>query len=165
MGQVVSRSELIEIRRDARRGGKTVVFTNGCFDLIHPGHIDLLEKAAALGDLLVVGLNTDRSVTALKGSGRPVTPQGDRARVLAALRMVDYVCLFDEDTPAELIAGLVPDVLVKGGDYGLDEIVGRETVEKVGGRVVVVLLTEGYSTTDLIESIAGRHPQAGRDED
>jgi len=163
MGQVVTREELIGIRLDARRGGLTVVFTNGCFDLIHPGHIDLLEKAAALGDLLVVGLNTDRSVTELKGPCRPATPEDDRARVLAALEMVDYVCLFDEDTPAELIAALAPDVLVKGGDYGLDEIVGRETVEGAGGRVVVVPLTEGYSTTDLIFSIVDRYVEEGRD--
>ena len=164
MGQVVSRDGLIGIRRDARKNKLTVVFTNGCFDLIHPGHIDLLEKAAALGDLLVVGLNTDRSVTALKGPCRPVTPEADRARVLAALEMVDYVCLFDEDTPAELIAALVPDVLVKGGDYGVDEIVGRETVEGDGGRVVVVPLTEGYSTTELIEGIVARHLEAGQNE-
>jgi D-beta-D-heptose 7-phosphate kinase/D-beta-D-heptose 1-phosphate adenosyltransferase len=163
MGQVVSREELISIRGDARKGGLTVVFTNGCFDLIHPGHIDLLERAAALGDLLVVGLNTDRSVTELKGPCRPVTPEGDRARVVAALEMVDYICLFDEDTPAELIAALVPDVLVKGGDYGLDQIVGRETVEEAGGKVVAVPLTEGYSTTDLIYSIVDRYVEEGRD--
>ena len=110
--------------------------------------------------LLVVGLNTDRSVTALKGPCRPVTPESDRARVLAALETVDYVCLFDEDTPAELIAALVPDVLVKGGDYGLDQIVGRETVEKSGGQVVVVPLSEGHSTTDLIEGIVDRYLEA-----
>jgi len=163
MGQVVTREELIGFRRDARRGDLTVVFTNGCFDLIHPGHVDLLERAAALGDLLVVGLNTDRSVTELKGPCRPVTPLADRARVLAALEMVDYVCTFDEDTPAELITALVPDVLVKGGDYGPDEIVGRETVEGAGGQVVVVPLTEGYSTTDLIEGIIDRYLEADRD--
>jgi D-beta-D-heptose 7-phosphate kinase/D-beta-D-heptose 1-phosphate adenosyltransferase len=163
MGQVVSREELIAIRRDARKGGLTVVFTNGCFDLIHPGHIDLLEKAASLGDLLVVGLNTDRSVTALKGPCRPAIPEGDRARVLAALEMVDYVCLFDEDTPAELIAALVPDVLVKGGDYGPDQIVGRETVEGAGGRVELVPLTAGYSTTDLIDGIIERYVDDVRD--
>ena len=164
MGQVVSREELIGIRRDARKGELTVVFTNGCFDLIHPGHIDLLEQAASMGDLLVVGLNTDRSVTALKGPCRPVTPQADRARVLAALETVDYVCLFDEDTPAELIDALVPDVLVKGGDYGLDQIVGRETVEGAGGRVVAIPLTEGYSTSDLIEGIVERYLEAGKGE-
>ena len=117
-----------------------MVFTNGCFDLIHPGHVDLLERAHALGDLLVVGLNTDRSVTTLQGPCRPVVPLDDRARVLAALETVDYVCPFDEDTPAELIAALVPDVLVKGGDYGPEEIVGKRTVEEAGGRVVVIPL-------------------------
>jgi len=157
MGLVVSRQELVDICRAARRGKLAVVFTNGCFDLIHPGHVELLEKAGALGDLLVVGLNTDRSVTALKGPCRPVTPLEDRARVLAALETVDYVCPFDEDTPAELIAAVIPDVLVKGGDYGPDEIVGRDTVEKAGGRVVVVPLSEGYSTTDLIFSIVERY--------
>jgi len=163
MGLVVSREELIDIRRDARRAGLTVVFTNGCFDLIHPGHVDVLEKAGALGDLLVVGLNSDRSVTALKGPCRPVTPLGDRTRVLAALETVDYVCPFDEDTPAELIAAVVPDVLVKGGDYGPDDIVGRDTVEAAGGRVVVVPLSEGYSTTDLIYSIVERYIEADKD--
>jgi D-beta-D-heptose 7-phosphate kinase/D-beta-D-heptose 1-phosphate adenosyltransferase len=157
MGQVVSREELVAIRQQARREGRTVVFTNGCFDLIHRGHVDYLEQAHLMGDLLVVGLNTDRSVTALKGAGRPLNAQADRARVLAALEMVDYVCPFDEDTPAELIAAVIPDVLVKGGDYGLDQIVGRKTVEAAGGRVVAVPLTEGYSTRGLINRIVDRY--------
>lgn len=157
MGRVVSREELVEIRRQARREGKKVVFTNGCFDLIHRGHVEYLERARAMGDILVVGLNTDRSVRQLKGQGRPLTPQDDRARVLATLGMVDYVCLFDEDTPAQLIQAVVPDVLVKGGDYRIDEIVGRETVEKAGGRVVVVPLVEGFSTQGLIDRILQRY--------
>jgi len=157
MGQVVSTGELIEIRRQAGREGRRVIFTNGCFDLIHRGHVEYLGQAKAMGDILVVGLNSDRSVRRLKGQGRPLTPQDDRAQVLAALEMVDYVCLFDEQTPARLISAVLPDVLVKGGDYRPDEIVGRETVEEAGGRVVVVPLTEGFSTKGLIEKIRQRY--------
>jgi rfaE bifunctional protein nucleotidyltransferase chain/domain len=161
MGQVVSREALVKIRQQARRAGRTVVFTNGCFDLIHRGHVDYLKKARSLGDLLVVGLNTDRSVAALKGSGRPLNAQEDRAQVLAALEVVDYVCPFDEDTPAELIAVVVPDVLVKGGDYTAEEIVGRDMVEAAGGRVVVVPLRPGYSTKGLIDRIVERYGGEG----
>ncbi|MCK4271043.1 D-glycero-beta-D-manno-heptose 1-phosphate adenylyltransferase [bacterium] len=153
MGQVVSTEELIGIRRQAGREDRKVVFTNGCFDLIHRGHVEYLGQAKAMGDILVVGLNSDRSVRQLKGQGRPLTPQDDRAQVLAALEMVDYVCLFDEQTPARLISAVLPDVLVKGGDYRPDEIVGRETVKEAGGKVVVVPLTEGFSTKGLIEKI------------
>jgi D-beta-D-heptose 7-phosphate kinase/D-beta-D-heptose 1-phosphate adenosyltransferase len=157
MGQVVSTEELIKIRRQAGREGRRVIFTNGCFDLIHRGHVEYLGQARAMGDILVVGLNSDRSVRQLKGQGRPLTPQDDRAQVLAALEMVDYVCLFDEQTPAQLISAVLPDVLVKGGDYRPDEIVGRETVEEAGGKVVVVPLTEGFSTKGLIEKIRQRY--------
>jgi D-beta-D-heptose 7-phosphate kinase/D-beta-D-heptose 1-phosphate adenosyltransferase len=152
----VSRKELVEIRRQARREGRTVVFTNGCFDLIHRGHVEYLTRARSLGDLLVVGLNTDRSVQRLKGPGRPLNGQEDRARVLAALEMVDYVCPFDENTPAELIAEVSPEVLVKGGDYGPDQIVGRDTVQAAGGKVVVIPLAEGYSTSGIIGRIVER---------
>ncbi len=120
------------------------MFTNGCFDLLHRGHIEHLAQARALGDVLVVGLNSDASVRRLKGTGRPLVAEGDRAAVLAALRSVDAVTLFDEDTPLELISTLLPDVLVKGGDYDLDGIVGRETVEKAGGEVRVLPFVEGY---------------------
>ncbi|MFC1682788.1 D-glycero-beta-D-manno-heptose 1-phosphate adenylyltransferase [Candidatus Zixiibacteriota bacterium] len=157
MGRVVSTEELVRIRRQAREQGRKVVFTNGCFDLIHRGHVEYLSKAREMGDLLVVGLNTDRSVRQLKGPQRPLYPLEDRARVLAALEMVDYVCPFDEDTPARLIEAVVPDVLVKGGDYGLDQIVGRDTVEKAGGEVVSMPLTEGFSTRGLIEKIRERY--------
>ncbi len=157
MGQVVSIQELIEARELARHSGHRVVFTNGCFDLIHRGHVEYLSQAKALGDILVVGLNTDRSVRKLKGYRRPLTPQDDRARVLAALEMVDYVCLFDEDTPARLIAQVVPDVLVKGGDYQAEEIVGRDTVLEAGGQVVVVEELEGFSTQGIIERIRQRY--------
>ena len=140
--------------RDLQDRGKKVVFTNGCFDLLHPGHVRYLEEARSLGDALVVGVNTDASAKRLyKGPGRPVTPEGDRARVVAALTCVDRVVLFGEDTPLELITALKPDVLVKGGDYQLSEIVGREVVENWGGRVLALPFVPGYSTTELLERI------------
>lgn len=134
----------------------TVVFTNGCFDLLHPGHVAYLEEARSLGDALVVGVNTDASVSRLKGPERPLVPEGARVRVLAGLGAVDAACLFDEDTPAELIAALRPDVLVKGGDYTPETIVGRDTVEAAGGRVEVIPFLPGYSTTALVERIRAR---------
>jgi D-glycero-beta-D-manno-heptose 1-phosphate adenylyltransferase len=134
--------------------GKLAVFTNGCFDLLHVGHVRYLEAARSLGDGLIVGLNTDASVKRLeKGPGRPLNPEGDRARVLAALACVDRVVLFGEDTPLALITLLTPDILVKGGDYRLDEIVGREVVLARGGRVVALPFVPGYSTTGLIERL------------
>lgn len=136
-----------------RRRGKKIVFTNGCFDLLHLGHVRLLEKAKSLGDLLVVGLNTDRSVRRLKGKPRPILPQRDRAGILAALEAVDYVTFFSEETPARLIARLQPDILVKGGDYSPVKIVGANTVKKNGGRVVVVPLVEGRGTSRIVEKI------------
>ena len=129
---------------------RKVVFTNGCFELLHPGHVEYLTQARALGDVLVVGLNSDASVRRLKGAGRPLVDEADRAAVLAGLRSVDAVTLFDEDTPLELISALLPDVLVKGGDYDLDEIVGREAVERAGGEVRVLPFVEGYSTTEIM---------------
>jgi D-beta-D-heptose 7-phosphate kinase/D-beta-D-heptose 1-phosphate adenosyltransferase len=131
-----------------------VVFTNGCFDLLHPGHIAYLEEACSRGDALIVGLNTDASVVRLnKGPGRPCIPEADRARVLAALACVDRVVLFGEDTPLSLITLLQPDILVKGGDYQLDEIVGREVVEARGGKVLALPFVAGYSTSALIKRI------------
>jgi D-sedoheptulose 7-phosphate isomerase len=130
-----------------------LVFTNGCFDLIHPGHIDLLERARSLGDRLVVGLNSDESVRAIRGPGRPLVAQDDRAAVLRGLRAVDEVIIFEEPTPARLIEKLQPDVLVKGGDWAVDRIVGAETVLRKGGHVLSLPLKAGYSTTSLIERI------------
>lgn len=153
MGQVVSQDELILHVERARRNGRRVVFTNGCFDLLHPGHIRCLEQARALGDLLIVAINTDASVRRVKGAGRPVVPQGERAEVLAALAAVDYVTMFDEDTPQQIIARVLPDVLVKGGDWGPDQIVGRAEVEATGGRVVCIPLEAGFSTSALLEKI------------
>ena len=139
-----------------RARGETIVFTNGCFDLIHPGHVRYLEAARDLGDRLVVGLNSDASVRRLKGPPRPVCTQEERAVVLAGLRSVDYVVVFDEDTPLALIDAARPDVLVKGGDWRVEQIVGREVVERSGGRVVTVPVVEGKSTTGILERIAGR---------
>jgi len=134
--------------------GQKVVFTNGCFDLLHLGHVRYLEQARSLGDALIVGVNTDASVRRLnKGEGRPVTPEGDRARVLAALACVDRVVLFPKDTPLELITFLQPDILVKGADYGLEEIVGREVVLARGGQVHALPFIPGYSTTTLLARI------------
>jgi len=153
-GKVLGRDGLV--RRFGLPGRtERVVFTNGCFDLLHVGHVTYLEQARALGDVLVVGVNTDASVQRLeKGSARPYVPESDRALVVAALEAVDAVCLFDEDTPAELISALVPDVLVKGADYAVEQVVGRETVEAAGGRVELIELVEGRSTTELVRRIA-----------
>ena len=141
--------------RDLQRQGKQVVFTNGCFDLLHVGHVRYLEEARSLGDGLIVGVNTDASVARLgKGPpGRPLNPEADRVRVLAALACVDRVALFAEDTPLALITRLAPDILVKGGDYRLDEIVGREVVLARGGRVVALPFVPGYSTTGFIDRL------------
>ena len=133
--------------------GKRVVFTNGCFDILHVGHIRYLRKARNLGDTLVVGLNTDRSVRQIKGEKRPIVPQGERAEVLAALEFVDYVVLFDEPDPFSLIEKVKPTILVKGADWPKDKIVGRDVVEKAGGRVVRIPLVPGASSTGVIEKI------------
>jgi len=143
-------------RLDKLRAGK-LVFTNGCFDIIHPGHVDYLERARSMGDCLVVGLNSDASVRRLKGALRPVNDQMARARVLAALACVDFVMIFEEDTPLELIRAVCPDVLVKGGDWSVDRIVGREVVEEKGGTVCSIPLLEGYSTTGTINRIVAMH--------
>lgn len=136
-----------------KRNGRRVVFTNGCFDLLHPGHVRGFELARALGDVLIVGLNSDASVRQLKGPGRPVLPERERAEILAALESVDAVIVFDAPTPREVIVQLVPDVLVKGGDWPSDRIVGREEVEAAGGRVVLAPVVPGYSTTEILRKI------------
>lgn len=150
--KILTRAELV--RRYGRPREGRVVFTNGCFDLLHPGHVRYLAQARSLGDALVVGVNTDASVRRLeKAPDRPLVEQDARATVVAALESVDAVSLFDEDTPAELIAALVPDVLVKGGDYTRDAVVGREVVEAAGGRVELIPFVPGYSTTALVARI------------
>jgi len=138
-----------------RQGGR-VVFTNGVFDLLHPGHVDVLTGARARGDALVVGLNSDASVRRLKGPARPVRSEGDRAYVLAALECVDAVAVFEEDTPLELVRALQPDVIVKGGDYTPDSVVGADVVRARRGEVVIIPLTPGHSTTSTIERLRGR---------
>lgn len=145
--------ELERERARWRASGTRVVFTNGCFDLLHPGHVRLLEAARSEGDRLVVGLNSDASVRRLKGPDRPLLPAGERAETLLALEPVDRVVIYDADTPREVIAALLPDVLVKGADWELGAIVGREEVEAAGGRVVRVQLLPGRSTTGLVERI------------
>lgn len=152
--KVLSRKELLSALADERATGKRIVFTNGCFDLMHVGHTRYLQAAKALGDVLVVGVNSDASVRALdKGPDRPIVPQAQRAEVLGALDCVDFVTIFDESNPLQLIAAVQPDVLVKGGDWGIDLIVGREIVETRGGVVKTVPLVPGLSTTSLLQRI------------
>jgi D-beta-D-heptose 7-phosphate kinase/D-beta-D-heptose 1-phosphate adenosyltransferase len=159
-----SRERLIEERERLRAAGKRVVFTNGCFDLLHPGHVRYLAAARALGDVLIVALNSDRSVRELKGPTRPILTEAERTEVLAALASVDYVTIFDEPTPRSLIAGLLPDVLVKGGDWGVSEIVGREEVEAAGGITQSLAFVEGCSTTEIIARIVERFGKDGSEE-
>jgi rfaE bifunctional protein nucleotidyltransferase chain/domain len=155
MGKFYARPALLAARANWKTEGKTVVFTNGCYDLLHPGHIRLLEKARSLGDVLVLALNTDASVQRLKGPTRPFICEADRAEVACALAAVDAVTFFDEDTPRELIAQLLPDVLIKGADWA-HFIAGREEVEAAGGKVMAIALEPGYSTTGIVESILAR---------
>jgi rfaE bifunctional protein nucleotidyltransferase chain/domain len=156
VGRVLDRVELREVLAEERRGGRTVVFTNGCFDLLHPGHIRSLREARGFGALLVVGLNSDRSLAHLgKGPGRPILREDERAEVLAALEMVDYVTIFDEDTPLDLIRAVEPDVLVKGGDWNEADIVGAEFVRRRGGRVERTAYHPGLSTTEVLRRIRG----------
>ncbi|MCL5104403.1 MAG: D-glycero-beta-D-manno-heptose 1-phosphate adenylyltransferase [Armatimonadetes bacterium] len=155
--KVVRRSELARLIEGAKSGGKTVVFTNGCFDILHIGHVRYLQAARSLGDMLVVGINTDDGVRRLKGPGRPLNPEFERAEVLAALECVDYVTLFDEDTPTELILAVKPSIHSKGGDYAPEDLPEAEAVARVGGRVEVIPFsatrTEGISTTGLYKKV------------
>jgi rfaE bifunctional protein nucleotidyltransferase chain/domain len=153
MHKVLSIAEAVAFVEHLRYTGKEVVFTNGVFDLLHPGHVRYLRDARGQGDALIVAVNSDRSVRANKGPTRPITPEGDRAEVLAALACVDAVVVFDEDDPQQIIGRLRPDVLVKGADWAENAIIGRETVELRGGRVVRVPLAEGYSTSAIIRKI------------
>jgi D-beta-D-heptose 7-phosphate kinase/D-beta-D-heptose 1-phosphate adenosyltransferase len=153
VARVLTRDAAVSLVQALRAAGQTVVFTNGVFDLLHPGHVRYLQSARALGDALIVGLNADASVRRNKGAGRPINPEHERAEVLAGLASVDAVVLFDDDTPAEIIRSLQPDVLVKGADWPADQIVGRDTVEARGGRVVRVVVEQGYSTSALVEKV------------
>jgi D-beta-D-heptose 7-phosphate kinase/D-beta-D-heptose 1-phosphate adenosyltransferase len=155
MGVLVSRPDLLAARQRWRSEGLTVVFTNGCYDILHPGHIRTLERARSLGSVLVLALNSDESVRRMKGPSRPIIPEQQRAALACALESVDVVTLFDEDTPRELIAALLPDVLVKGSDWS-HFVAGREEVEAAGGRVVLLPIEPGYSTTATVEQALAR---------
>lgn len=152
-----SRDELTRWRTAIRESGKTLVFTNGVFDILHAGHVTYLQGARNLGDALIIGLNSDASVRRIKGEKRPIIPETDRALLLASLKTTDAVVIFDEDTPRDLIAFVLPDVLIKGADYSLENIVGREEVEANGGRVLTLELVEGRSTTNIVEQILTRY--------
>lgn len=152
---IYSREELVEARAGWRKAGQRVVFTNGCYDILHPGHVRLLEQARTLGDVLILALNSDASVQRIKGPSRPILGERDRMEMVRHLAAVDAVTLFDEDTPRELIAAVLPDVLIKGADWA-HFIAGREEVEAAGGEVVTVPLEPGYSTTNIVEEVVAR---------
>jgi rfaE bifunctional protein nucleotidyltransferase chain/domain len=153
MGKILTWEALKREVERLRGEGKKVAFTNGCFDILHVGHVQYLREARKAGDILILGLNSDASVRAIKGEKRPLVPQGERAEVVASLTAVDYVALFDEPTPLALIEYLRPDLLVKGGDWKEESVVGRDAVRSWGGRVVIVPMTEGVSTTNIVEKI------------
>jgi rfaE bifunctional protein nucleotidyltransferase chain/domain len=155
LGQFYTREQLIEVRAQWKREKKTVVFTNGCYDILHPGHIRLLESARSMGDVLILALNTDASVQRIKGPTRPLIHERDRADLATALAAVDAVTFFDEDTPRDLIAAVLPDILIKGADWA-HFIAGREEVEAAGGKVLALPLEPGYSTTGIVEEILAR---------
>lgn len=151
--KLVNIEEASKIAKDLKEKGERIVFTNGCFDILHVGHIQLLEKAKSFGDVLIVGLNSDNSVKRIKGEERPINPEEDRARILGALEVVDYIIIFNENSPLETIKKIRPDILVKGGDWTLDKVVGRDIVESYGGKVEVVDLLENKSTTQILTKI------------
>ncbi len=153
MKKIQKMEDLIRIRKELRRRGKKVVFTNGCFDLLHGGHIHLFREAKKLGDVLIVAVNDDRSMKKIKGPSRPVFPLQERLEILGAIEDVDYLTYFSEETPQKVIAALVPDVLAKGGDWRPDQVVGKKEVEGAGGKVVIIPYLEGHSTSEIIDRI------------
>jgi D-beta-D-heptose 7-phosphate kinase/D-beta-D-heptose 1-phosphate adenosyltransferase len=155
-------AEVVQIRQRLRSEGKKLVFTNGCFDILHAGHVRYLNRARALGEALVLALNSDKSVRTLKGENRPIVPEDERAEIMAALACVDYIFLFDDLTPQRVIDAIVPDILVKGADWGISEIVGRETVEKAGGVVRNLPLVAGTSTTNIINRILSQFGKSAK---
>ena len=157
MSNIKSRKEIKEIREQLKKEGKKVVFTNGCFDLIHSGHVDYLVKAKEMGSVLILALNTDASIKRIKGDKRPILLQDERAFITSNLKPVDFVTFFDEDTPAEIINELIPDVLVKGADWSIDKIVGREVVEANGGEVKTINFVNDQSTSKIIQSIISKY--------
>jgi D-beta-D-heptose 7-phosphate kinase/D-beta-D-heptose 1-phosphate adenosyltransferase len=151
--KVISLKKIVKIRKELKKEGKKVVFTNGCFDILHKGHVHLLKRAKKLGDILIVGLNSDSSVKRIKGEKRPIFSVRDRAFVLSSIDVVDYIVIFNEDTPLKVIKAIEPDVLVKGADWDKKSIVGREIVESLGGKVVRIPVLKGFSTTSVIEKL------------
>lgn len=160
MKTIYSWEELKAIREDLKNEGKKVVFTNGCFDILHAGHVDYLAKARAEGDVLILGLNSDSSMKLIKGEKRPIVPQEERAFILANLKAVDYVAVFNEPTPFELIKTIVPDILIKGGDWAIENIVGRDIVEANGGEVKNISFVNNQSTTNIIKTVLERFGEA-----
>jgi rfaE bifunctional protein nucleotidyltransferase chain/domain len=158
--KIKDKDQLQDVLEGLKREGKKIVFTNGCFDILHVGHVRCLEEAKALGDILVVALNSDRSVQTIKGPPKPFTPEAERAEVLSALACVDYVVIFDEPDPLELITFLKPNVLVKGGDWTPETTIGREVVEEAGGKVVIIPQVQGVSTTGIIDRITKKGGKA-----
>ena len=156
-GKLKNLDELAALAAQARQNGKSVVFTNGCFDILHRGHVHVLRQAKAAGDLLIVALNSDRSVQEIKGANRPVLPETDRIELIGAMEMVDYVIIFDEPDPYKLIAAIKPNVLVKGGDWSAEKIIGADVVEQAGGRVVVIPYLKGFSSSAIIERILNKN--------
>ncbi|MFA6978666.1 MAG: D-glycero-beta-D-manno-heptose 1-phosphate adenylyltransferase [Ignavibacteriaceae bacterium] len=157
MKPIYTRAEILAIRKKLKEEKKKVVFTNGCFDVLHAGHVDYLNKAKAAGDVLILGLNSDISVTRIKGAKRPIVNEEERAFILSNLKAVDYVTLFEEDTPQEIISELIPDILVKGADWAIDKIVGRDIVEANGGEVKTISFVTDQSTTNIIQTIIERY--------
>ena len=157
MSKVVSLNQLQQAREQLRHAGKSVVFTNGCFDLLHPGHVRYLQEARSLGDALIVALNSDRAVRELKGATRPILKENERAEVMAALECVDYVVIFDDISPQATIAALLPDILVKGGDWGVENIIGASEVTAAGGQVLSLNFVPGVSTSEIIDRIQRIH--------
>ena len=157
MNRNLSREELVAIRKELKAIGRKVVFTNGCFDIIHSGHVDYLTKAKMMGDVLFVGINSDSSIKRIKGDKRPILDENERAFIVASLKAVDYVSLFDEDTPKELIEAIVPDVLVKGADWTIENIVGRDVVEANGGKVETIKFVNNQSTSNIIKKILSKY--------
>src|SRR3990170_2861080 len=155
--KIKTQDELKPILDKLKKEGKKVVFTNGCFDILHVGHVRYLKEAKGYGDILIVAVNSDLSVKSIKGDKRPIVSQSERAEVVAALEMVDYVTMFDEDTPYNRIKKLQPDVLIKGGDWAIDKIVGRDIVEARGGKVIAIPFIEGASTTGIVERVLERY--------
>ena len=160
MEKVLAREDLPVRVNELKQRGLRIVFTNGCFDILHPGHLSYLQKARSLGDVLIVGINSDRSVKELKGNLRPIFDQEERCELLSGLESVNFVTIFDESTPRDLIKVILPDVLVKGGDWSLEQIVGREEVEASGGRVVSLPFEEGYSSSAIIQRILKRYSES-----